>query len=298
MKCPSCGLENHSTAPVCDCGYVFETHAGGIDRKKKRNPFLAGIATFGVYGLGQLYNGKPRKAAIAYGALWAITLFGALAPIASNFGWIFIYLVLQLALLLFLIVDAVSDARSQRSILLHWYNRWYIYLGIMVIQMLVILPVQVKLLKLSATTYRIPTRSMEPAIKLGNRLVADMKAYKTKGPQRGDIVIFKYPKDESVPYIKRVIGLPGEKVEIIGRTLLINGKELKESYVQHIDLSSEWGHWGPVQIPPDHFFLLGDNRDNSFDSRYFGSILRSKFLGKARYLYWANEWSRIGRPLN
>jgi signal peptidase I len=296
MKCPSCGLENPPTAQKCDCGYKYETHVE-IKRKKKRNPFLAAIATFGVFGLGQLYNGKPRKAAIAYGLLWVIAIFAMVAPFSANIKWLIAFFALTSILGLTLIIDAVRDARAKGEIVLHWYNRWYVYLTIIIIQAFIINPFQVKLLKLSTAAYKMPSGSMSPTIEIGDKLVADMKAYKMESPKRGDLLIFKYPNDESVQYLKRLIGLPGEKVEIIGRKVYVNDQPLAESYVQFIDPASTDGHFGPVQVPQNQYFVLGDNRDNSQDSRFWGYIKRDQILGQVRYLYWAKDRSRIGKNI-
>jgi signal peptidase I len=296
MKCPSCGLENPIATQICNCGYNFETHAG-FERKKKRNPFLAGIATFGAFGLGQLYNGKARKAVVAY-LLWLATAaIGIVLPLSASFNWLLIFFSLPLLLGLLLIIDAIRDARAVGQITLHRYNRWYIYLGIILVQSLIVAPLQAKLIKSSTAAYGIPTRSMEPTIKVGEKLIADGKLYKKMLPQRGDLLIFQYPKNESSPMIKRLIGLPGEKVEIKGRTVYINDQPLEENYKQHIDPASINEHYGPYLIPQGKYFVMGDNRDNSMDSRFWGYIRRDQLLGQARYLYWSKDLSRIGESL-
>jgi len=296
MYCPSCGLINPPTAKICDCGHNFETKVR-IKRKKKRYPFLAAIATFGVFGLGQLYNGKPGKAAVSYTLWFAIAVFAIVVPLSTGYAMLVVPYVLLFFLGLILIFDAVRDARTRRAIALHWYNRWYLYLAIIMIQVLAIYPLQARLLKSSSAAYGMPAGSMEPTLKIGDRMVADMKAYERKLPNRGDLIIFKYPKNESMQYIKRLVGLPGEKVEIIGRTVFVNGHALVESYVQYLYPKSFNEHYGPADIPHNQYFVLGDNRDNSQDSRHFGFVKRTEILGQARYLYWAKDWSRIGKQL-
>jgi signal peptidase I len=135
-----------------------------------------------------------------------------------------IYLALQLLLILIVMIDAFLDARRLRQINLHRYNRWYIYLVIILFQALVIPPIHFELLTASTRAYRMPTGSMAPTLEIGDKVVADMKAYDKKLPIRGDLIVFKYPNDESVSYLKRVIGLPGEKLEIIRRVFYINGR--------------------------------------------------------------------------
>jgi signal peptidase I len=297
MKCPSCGLENPPTAQNCDCGYNFASSVPPAERKNKRNPFLAAVATLGTFGLGQLYNGKPRKAAIAYAALWAIALLSLIAPLAASFARLITYFALQILLCLVLIIDAIRDARAVRQFVLRWYNRWYIYIAIILIQTFALLPLQVMLIKRTTAAYRIPTGSMEPAIALGDRIVADMTVYRKNTPKRSDLLIFKYPKNESSQMIKRLIGLPGEKVEIKGHTVYINDQPLMENYKQHIDPGSIFEHYGPYLIPQGQYLVLGDNRDNSMDSRFWGYVRRDQLLGQARYLYWSRDLSRIGKDL-
>ena len=113
--------------------------------------------------------------------------------------------------------------------------------------------------------------------------------YDFNEPERGDIVIFKYPDDESVDYLKRIIGLPGETVEIISGKVYINGELLDEPY-----LSEEpTGDYGPYQVPEDSYFMLGDNRAVSKDSRYWHNtyVKKDKIIAKAFVMYWPSlKW--------
>jgi signal peptidase I len=265
---------------------------------QKRNPFLAALATLGAFGLGQLYNGKLRKAAIAYALCLATVAFGIFAPLSSSLSWLFIVSALPILLGLVVAIDAFRDAHRIREIVLHPYNRWYIYLAVILIQALLISQLQENVILSSVHAYKIPTGAMSPALEIGDRLVADTKAYRNKLPSRGDLIVFKYPKNESISYIKRVIGLPGEKLEIIKRTVHINGESLKENYVQYIDPNSIHEHYGPYDIPQGQYFVMGDNRDNSQDSRFWGYVKQHQLLGQARYLYWAKDKSRIGKQVN
>jgi signal peptidase I len=96
---------------------------------------------------------------------------------------------------LLLIIDAIRDARTVGQIVLRRYNRWYIYLGIILVQALIVAPFQAKLIKSSTAPYGIPTQSMEPTIKVGEKLIADVRLYNKMLPQRGDLLIFKYPDE-------------------------------------------------------------------------------------------------------
>jgi signal peptidase I len=264
---------------------------------KKRNPFWAGLFTLGTLGLGQLYNGKPVKAVVLYCLPFVCLILNLLFPISAGFYFLVVFEVLLLSILLLSIIDAVRDARRLGDISLRPYNRWYVYIAILLIHAFLIIPLQVKLFTYPSRAFRIPAASMMPTIEIGDRLIADMRIYNKKLPARGDIVVFKYPPDESILYVKRAIGLPGEKLEMIGRVVYINGQAMKESYAHYMYPGSINEHWGPYLIPKSSYLVLGDNRDNSQDSRFWGYISQSKIIGQARYLYWANNKSRIGKKL-
>lgn len=133
---------------------------------------------------------------------------------------------------------------------------------------------------------RIPTASMETTVMTGDRLYGNRLAYINKDPQRGDIVIFRYPDNEKELFIKRVIGLPGDTVEIIDGLVYINGSDtpLDEPYVNGVPV----GSFGPYEVPADSYFMMGDNRNYSADSRFWRNsyVHRSKILGKAWFRYY------------
>lgn len=132
----------------------------------------------------------------------------------------------------------------------------------------------------------IPSASMEPTIMTGDRIFGNRLAYKKNGPQRGDIIIFKYPDDESQLFIKRVIGMPGETLEVKDGRVYINSDAmpLNEPYVK-VDAV---GDYGPVTIPEGCYFMMGDNRNQSADSRFWVHpfLKREKILGKAVFRYY------------
>jgi len=165
------------------------------------------------------------------------------------------------------------------------------------------------IIALFATTYvvqafKIPTGSMESNLLIGDHLLVNKFVYGLhspgflskllpyKEPRRGDVIVFKYPNSPEVAYVKRLMGMPGDKVELIGHTLYINGKALKETYTQYIDPESIYAHYGPYEVPQGHYFAMGDNRDNSQDSRWWGSVPRDYILGKALVIYWSFETPR------
>lgn len=133
---------------------------------------------------------------------------------------------------------------------------------------------------------RIPSSSMESTIMVGDRVIGLRFAYWFSEPERGDIVIFRYPDNEEKIYIKRVIGLPGETVEIIDGKVYIDGSEqpLQEDYVNGVPT----GNYGPYVVPENSYFMLGDNRGNSEDSRFWTNkfVKKEKILAKAVVRYY------------
>jgi signal peptidase I len=132
----------------------------------------------------------------------------------------------------------------------------------------------------------VPTGSMEKTIMVKDRLFAFRLSYVFSEPKRGDIVVFKFPDNETIPYVKRIIGLPGETVEIIDGKVYINDKLLDEPYLTVVPQ----GSWGPYHVPADSYFMLGDNRNTSVDSRFWENtyVHKDKILGKIFLRYWPN----------
>ncbi|HOO27646.1 MAG TPA: signal peptidase I [Lachnospiraceae bacterium] len=134
----------------------------------------------------------------------------------------------------------------------------------------------------------IPSASMETTIMTGDRIFGFRLSYLNEDPQRGDIVIFKFPDDEKQLFIKRIIGLPGETLEIRDGKIYIDGSSepLDEPYLNVVPT----GDYGPITIPEGAYFMMGDNRNNSADSRFWNQpfVYRNKILGKAVFRYFPN----------
>ena len=164
--------------------------------------------------------------------------------------------------------------------------------------------------------FKIPTGSMQPNLLIGDHLLVNKLVYSpSSGPleskllgkrpvERGHVVVFKYPEDATRDFIKRVIGLPGETVEIRDKTVFIDGTPLVEPYAHFIEQplrpdDPEYGlrsgairdGWGPQVVPLGQLLVLGDNRDNSRDSRYWGFLPRDQVKGRALLVYWSYEAS-------
>jgi signal peptidase I len=149
----------------------------------------------------------------------------------------------------------------------------------------------------------VPSESMNPTILVGDHFFLDKLAFPANYPSsiqkylpertihRGEIVAFWSPQNPGTRLVKRVIGLPGETLEVRNREVYINGKKLNESYVVHTDPREidQRDNFGPMTIPVDSFFMMGDNRDNSNDSRFWGTAPRANIIGRPLFVYWSYE---------
>lgn len=173
--------------------------------------------------------------------------------------------------------------------------------------------------------FKIPSGSMENTLLIGDHILVSKFSYGThipneipflniklfddiilfsKVPEREDIIVFKFPKDERRDFIKRVIGLPGDLLEVRRQKVYINGKPHEDSYARHTEPASDSSlvprdDFGPVLVPEGYVFVMGDNRENSQDSRYWGFLNVEKIRGKALMIYWSwnriENWVRFGR---
>jgi len=171
--------------------------------------------------------------------------------------------------------------------------------------------------------FKIPTGSMEDTLLRGDHILVNKMIYHHDGlgpfrhllpvrkPKRYDVLVFKYPKKLKLDYIKRMVGLPGDSIVVRRKELYVNGKRARSDFVKH---ASPWilprirgcrDYFGPLKVPPHSYFMMGDNRDNSLDSRYWGCLPEGLIKGKAFIIYWswtplkscfAGEEERIKMP--
>ena len=189
--------------------------------------------------------------------------------------------------------------------------------------------------------FKIPSGSMIPTLLIGDHILVSKLAYGFQlpkdcefqvafppvtcysntivmdldSPQRGDVIVFRYPEDENKDFIKRVIGTPGDVIEIHNKNVLINGEALVDKdFTQRVDPGIIDGrinprdNFGPITVPTDSYFVMGDNRDQSLDSRFWGFVKMDKVKGRAFLVYWSwngqgswtdwVRWNRIGKSIN
>ena len=198
--------------------------------------------------------------------------------------------------------DVLTEAKTKRKSVLREYAE--------AIVIAVVLALFIRTFVVQA--FKIPSGSMKPTLLVGDHILVSKFIYGIKipftdktiiklgTPKRGDVVVFKYPLDTRKDYIKRVIGLPGDRVELVNKQLLINGRVTDDPHASY-SVYGNLRNFGPVTVPANHLFVMGDNRDESSDSRVWGFVPLSYLKGKAFLIYWSWDsidfgvrWSRLG----
>ena len=273
-----------------------------------RSPILAGLLSLLMPGLGHMYAGEAKRGFIIFiVALVANPFALSMAFLPYQPLNILFMALIFLIIYLFAIINSVRIAQSCKDVyVLKKYNKWYLYIGIFLLNAFVINPVvggSIKLLFVQA--YKIPATSMEPTLLVGDHIMVNKFIYRNGEPERGDIIVFEYPPDPSKDFVKRVAGVAGDVLETRNNTVVVNGKEQACKYAKP-DSASKIGNrdFGPITVPENSLFVLGDNIDHSYDSRFWGFVKSDKVKGKVVCVYWswdsadiAVRWDRIGKQI-
>ncbi len=282
--------------------------------KKKRIPLIAALLSLVAPGLGQIYNNQIKKGIVFFLAYFLLPLLMFFTGLQYQFHGLIAILLFLICFWLFIIGDAFFVAVKTKEVILRPYNKWYIYLLIiLLINSAYLIPTyfiaNIANKVLGFSPYKIATGAMEPTLSIGDCLIADFKYFKKNDLQRGDLVIFQYPEDPAKDFIKRLIALEGEKIEIKNKQIYINDEAIPESYKVYNDSqvytkNGYYGYndvirdnFGPIVVPSGYCFVMGDNRNNSWDSRHWGSLPLHNIKGKPLYIYWAKDKSRIGMKI-
>jgi signal peptidase I len=171
--------------------------------------------------------------------------------------------------------------------------------------------------------FKIPSSSMEDTLAIGDHILVNKFIYGTKipftdgrilnirDPRRGDVIVFEYPEDPSKDFIKRVIGVPGDEVQVINKRVYVNGNPYDNPHEVHKEKElfpkeqNPRDNFGPVRVPENSYFVMGDNRDRSYDSRFWGFVKNAKIKGLAFIKYWSWDsehfrvrWRNIGKLID
>jgi signal peptidase I len=293
---------------------------------KKRNPIISLLLSVIAPGLGQIYNGQLKKGIFLYGTGIFLLLIRYFA--CSTFYGLLIWWLLFLPLYPYIILNALLFSLKTKVINLKLYNKWYIYLLCIPIMNGIFFRTLFLNLNFGPKAYSIVSQSMLPALQPGDLLIVNcvygFRNSKTltletwtpeSKPKRGDVIVYAFPPDPSKDYLHRIIGLPGERIQIINKKVYIDGKLMETPGAVSDDPAiipapdgpggSPRDNLGPVVVPANAYFVMGDNRDHSFDSRFWGVVPLKSIIGKASYIYFSRDpqshqihWTRFGKNIN
>ena len=303
----ACGSPGYGKAAAQAGRWMFRKNMGN----KPRKWWVAGLLSLFEPGLGQIYNGQARK------GIFFLVLPLFFLPVMSlciNSNKI-LYIIITFALLttvyyIISIGDAIYTARKFKTEYnLKKYNKIFTYLGLIAIVFIVNTAISGFVKNNYVQAYKIPATINEPTLLVGDHILTDRRM-SARNPKRGALIIFEFPEDPKKDFVKRAVAIGGDTVEIRDKVLLINNEPKKEKYVIHNDtnhFSAEENprdNFGPVTVPENTCFVLGDNRDQSYDSRFWGFVENSKIKGTVKSIYWswdhkntAVRWNRIGKIL-
>ncbi|MGA2623587.1 MAG: signal peptidase I [Bacteroidota bacterium] len=289
--------------------------------EKKRKPIIAAICSLVEPGLGFTYNGNFKLATIVTCGrvilLWLLVFFG----IDRSYALSVVFFMLEISFRLCAAIVNAVHAKESAQFILKRFNRWFVYGAFILVPLLLRFVFYLSKPVFPTRAYIISAPSMEPTLREGEAIFADM-IYYSKNPVRpGDVVVFhwdtvvRYPFDTVSTWIKRVIAVEGQEVRIKDGIPFVDNElsppalvpkrssqeikppSLKDPYIYPRDAGNE-DQYGPVIVPKGHYFLLGDNRDKSLDSRHNGFVGKRAILGKVLYIFWSNDFERIGESVN
>lgn len=307
---------------------------------KERKPLFALALSLFLTGLGQVYNGKLKKGILLFliSIFFPFLLFqlSVVGPDKMLIVFLLLSLLADLAIYIWAALDAWKQAkRIRKNYTLKIYNKLYVYILLIILWNLSFFGPIFDWQKICffAFPYRMSTGSMMPAVLPGDLIMTDRRidhSAENHGLKRGDLVVFKYPKNKKTHFIKRLIGVPGDEIEIKGMELYVNGEKRTGEEVSYLEERRkenikggtvsfyEEGDSGTyvvfyiegtarkdlkVTVPEGYCFVLGDNRDNSMDSRHWGMVPLNDVVARAKQVYFSVNpeggirWERMGKLL-
>jgi signal peptidase I len=309
------------------------------DKKHRRKPLTAVVLSLIMPGLGHVYCGRIVKGLILafLSSIFIPIIFGTLSVSHSSVRIVVIIasLFASLVVELIAIIDSWYTARhTTDSYTLKDYNRWYVYVLLILMSTGSSTQIAFNVKSSVIEAFRVPVASNYPTIVPNDRFLANKLAYKTTDPKRGDLIVFINPENRRQNYIKRIVAVAGDTVEIIDNEVYVNeqqlerqklpqsvldnikvkvhGKSLEGDVFYEINGDAKYKiflakpphdqashNFSKITVPPHHCFVLGDNRNLTRDSRHVGPVPLGTIKGRADYLYFpAKDWSRFGRIKN
>ena len=262
----------------------------------KRRPFLAAFLSLAMPGLGHVYAGDPKKGLSLVVIEYSVLIFAGLLGVLSTFYGIASIIILILIFYVYVVVSAVRLALKNSDYQLQSFNRWYWYVTIFLAgTVFVNLLISFRGAVLGYETYRIPASSMEPTLQVGDFITVNTRYAQ---PEVGDVIVFRYPNNRKLSYVKRIAALGGDTVAIVNGMVTRNGIVEEKLGVSEMKRSSQKSQtMRNIQVPENQYFVLGDWRDNSNDSRYWGFVSAEDIIGVVTYIWLSKDFDRIGKAV-
>jgi signal peptidase I len=287
---------------------------------KTRRPWLAALLSLVTSGLGQLYNRQPRRATVVFLVEFTLFLIVIFTP-PPTFASFMALFTLAMVWKLGVVIDAFVQARKRKAVTLAAYNRSFVYVAIVLCAVLLSAALSPFL---QIESFAVASESGFPTLRQGERVMTYSIAPEELA--RGDMVILRLPRDPRISYVRRIVGLPGERVRMLQGHVLINNMPLHRTVVDSdrspsaiagdtfVEATPEGKGYlvlnqGPdrpldtvqeQRVPEGHYWVLGDNRDDSIDSRAMfqvGFVPAQNIYRKVAYIYWSRDLSRIGKTV-
>jgi signal peptidase I len=203
-------------------------------------------------------------------------------------------MVLGFILWLTVLINAIQTAKRLQKYAPRATNRWFVYTGVFALAALVSVPTA---RALGVRAFKVPSESMLPTLHVGDYFIARLESPQSYSDNRGDILVYLYPGDNSTHYVHRVVAFAGEEIEIRDGRILIDGKPVAEPWAKIAEQSLRNPHYtfGPRVVPDGTVYMLGDNIENAADSRIWGPLPRENIVGVAEYIYlsWDSRNKRV-----
>jgi signal peptidase I len=263
---------------------------------KNRSAILSAIFSIIMPGLGHIYNGKRNSGILIALAFLIFYLFILSTGVFITFTGMIVTLTIYFAAFISVIIHSIILARKNSDYQLTNYNKPVIY--ILMVVLFHSLSYLIGFLSIVEAN-RLGSDSMNPTLQEGDFIICLVDKPALSADNRGQLITFTSPYDNETQWIKRAIAFEGETIEIISDSIFIDGVYYTDPHPQFIEFYNfqTINNLSPTVIPEGKVFVLGDNRNNSEDSRHFGSIDVDKVTGRPLYIYWSSDKNRIGNTL-
>lgn len=286
------------------------------EKVKKRNPDVAALLSLVFMGLGQLYIGQFRRA-VVFLTLDILSYVAAatISPFLLSFpGVIAIYFaaLILVGIRIFAVIDAFIGARQVDMVKLQRYGRWYVYVSVILVALTILI-----VFEIPVVARAIPSGPMMPTVLAGDYLYAIKYDRLDQSPERGDVAVFYKPPENEIEYISRIVGLPGDRIQVQNGILHINGEAVERQRIKDfvvgaygseviqyieklpngrthriVEMEGDDGRLDNTRefiVPEGHYFAISDNRDYSADSRMIGFIPAENMVGRAEILFFSTD---------